>query len=186
MIGLLIACLAWAVLSFGQVRWWHDTDTLFTHTLAVNPNSLVSHNVLGYEAAHSGRPIEAEQWYRGALAIWPADATIWFNLGNLHQHNDPQAAIREYRQAIHYLPNRPDFHKNLAATLLKVGNFKEAFDEYSTAAALDPTDAESHYGLANLFEAANDNTDAIKEYQATLKLDHAHPGARESVKRLTR
>ncbi len=176
--------VVFAVASEKQSRWWSDTDMLFNHTLAVNPRSLISHNVLGYQAAHSGRPVEAEQWYQGALAIWPADATIWFNLGNLHVDQNPARAAAEYRQAVNYLPANPSFHKNLAAALARSGDPAGAVEQYRAAIRLDPSDVGTHYGLASLLEGFGDTSGARSEYHAVLRLNPDHSGAKASLRRL--
>ena len=49
-------------------------------------------------------------------------------------------SIASFRQALTFAPERPDIHKDLAYTLLKVGEAEAARDEFAEAMRLDPAD----------------------------------------------
>jgi hypothetical protein len=66
-----------------QIRYWHDSITLFTHTLAVTTRNFIIHNTLGIALARQGRQEEAIAQYMEALRIYPQDAEAHINLGNV-------------------------------------------------------------------------------------------------------
>ena len=53
---------------------------------------------------------------------------------------DYDAAIAGFRQAAELAPSRPDIRKNLAYTLLKIGETEAARDQFAEAMRLDPGD----------------------------------------------
>jgi len=64
-----------------------------------------------------------------------------------------------------------DMHYNMAAVYAKEGKYREAEQEYLRALEIDPTDADSHYNLAILYdEQLNDKRRAALHYRRYLKL----------------
>src|SRR5437867_5474282 len=59
------------VLTWGQVRVWHDSQKLWTHALAINPKSPIAHNNRGTALADQGKLAEAIEHYRQALTMKP-------------------------------------------------------------------------------------------------------------------
>ncbi|MGH7488274.1 MAG: tetratricopeptide repeat protein, partial [bacterium] len=58
-------------------------------------------------------------------------------------------AVEAFEQAITKSPKRPDIHKNLAYTLLKIGENESARDHFAEAMRLDPSD--THVALEYAF-----------------------------------
>jgi hypothetical protein len=136
-ITLLIAIVIWAGLSVMQSQRWHDSQRLFTYTLVVNPDSVLSQYILGFEARHAGRLDEAEQRYRRALHVSPENAGVRFNLGNLYlDTNRPAEAAEQYEWAIRGVPTNAAFHNNYAVALARLGRTEQAAAEFRTAAVL--------------------------------------------------
>lgn len=64
-----------------------------------------------------------------------------------------------------------DMHYNMATVYGKEGRYREAEEEYLRALKVDPTDAESHYNLALLYdEEFHDQRQAAMHYRRYLKL----------------
>jgi len=64
-----------------------------------------------------------------------------------------------------------DMHFNMATVYAKEGRFREAEEEYLRALKVDPTDADSHYNLAILYdEELHDQRRAAMHYRRYLKL----------------
>src|SRR2546425_4992766 len=59
------------VLTWNQVQIWHDSEGLWTHVLAVDPQSSIAENNLGGVRADQKKPAEAIEHYQRALQIRP-------------------------------------------------------------------------------------------------------------------
>ena len=65
------ACLASAVVSWVQVGYWRNSETLFRHTLAVTRDNKIANNNLGNYLMASGRLSEALPYLEAAVRIDP-------------------------------------------------------------------------------------------------------------------
>src|SRR5438445_12191337 len=77
------ALVGLAVLTWTQVHVWHDSKRLWTHALAIDPNSPVAQNNLGTALAQQGRLAEAIDRYQRALQIRPNYAEAHHNWGHV-------------------------------------------------------------------------------------------------------
>jgi tetratricopeptide (TPR) repeat protein len=86
--------LSWATRV--QLAYWKDDFTLWTHALAISPNSFVAENNLGFALIRQGKRDEAIAHFRTAAALEPGDPTSEFNLGIYAQEQGdlPQATAR--------------------------------------------------------------------------------------------
>jgi len=139
--------------------------------LQVNPRSLVSHNVFGFLAAKHHQLAEAESQYLQALQIWPADATILFNLGNLYMQSRPDRALDCYAMAVQYQPKFVPYRNSLAAALARTGHAKEAYDQWRQAIAIDPDYIDAHNNLGDLLLNVGRPDEAAAEYHEALRID---------------
>ena len=81
----IVSALVLAVLmgcAWRQTSFWHDSETLWTHTLACTSQNSVAHNNLGNALAGRGQVDEAITHYQKALEIKPDYAEAHNNLGN--------------------------------------------------------------------------------------------------------
>ena len=121
----LMAC-AWQ-----QTRYWRDSETLWTHTLACTPQNPIAHNNLGLALAGRGQVDEAIAHYRKALEIKPDYAEAHNNLGNaLAGRGQIDEAIAHYRKALEIKPDYAKAHYNLGMALAGRGQVDEAIDHY--------------------------------------------------------
>src|SRR5262245_53244181 len=70
------------------------------------------------------------------------------------------SAIIEYRNAIKELPKSPTAHTRLGRVYVAMAKTQEAYREFSTAAGLDPADAESRIEAGRLLLDAQMNEEA--------------------------
>jgi Tfp pilus assembly protein PilF len=178
-IVVVIGAVICGVLTFRQIQRWKDTNTLFSYTLDVNPRSLLSHNIFGYLAAREHRPAEARAHYLAALEIWPQDATILFNLGNLYAKDRPDLALEPYASAVRYQPKMALYRNNFAAALARTGDVQQAYAQWKQAITDDPSYVDPHNNLGDLLAQHGFVDEACREYRATLAIDpnNAHANA---------
>jgi Flp pilus assembly protein TadD len=87
----------------------------FQLTLRLEPSYAAAHSAYATALAQKQLFAEARPHYEQALRLEPADPVSHQNLATvLRQLGEPEAAIREYRAAIHYLPDYFEAHLGLA------------------------------------------------------------------------
>src|SRR3989454_7922066 len=159
------------VLTWGQVKVWHDSEKLWTHVLAMDPQSSIAENNLGIARAGERKLAEAVEHYQRALQIRPEHAGAHYNLGNaLARQGKLTEAIEHYQQAVHLKPDHADAHNNLGNALARQGKLTEAIEHYQQVVHLKPDHADAHNNLGNALAQQGKLTEAIEHYQQALHL----------------
>ena len=166
---ILATCL---VLTENQLHYWRDSETLFTHALAVTEDNHVAHVNLGVALEEKGELNEALAEYRAAEQLAPGLYHIHNNLGNLLDTLDhPEAALAEYRKAVLLKNDLPALHDGMGTVLAELGRFNEAMTEFTNAAKLDPAYPWPHFEMAKALLKQGRDTEAIGQFRAALRLD---------------
>jgi tetratricopeptide (TPR) repeat protein len=179
------ACVAFLVL--GLLSWqrawaYEDNQTLWTDTVAENPDSPVAHYNLGNELIKTEGLDQAMAEYEKAVALDPGFPEAHHNLGvTLMGLGRSDEAIAEYRKALEINPNFPDAHNDLGMILLKLGRTDEALAECKRAVELNPRMLQAHCNLGNALLQQGRTDEAIVEYQDALKLDPGEPNIRHNL-----
>ncbi|MFA5138266.1 MAG: tetratricopeptide repeat protein [Elusimicrobiota bacterium] len=125
--AVAFCCLALFVLTWRQTRVWHDSETLWTHALRVDPENAMAHVNLAAVLAQRGDIAAAMDLSRQALRIRPlfpiAHASI---AGYLESTGRLDEAIRHYRMAAASNPDNSWVQSRLAGLLLQRGDEREA------------------------------------------------------------
>jgi len=145
------ALLILATLTNVQIQRWHDSFTLFEHTLSVTPPNLrIEHN-LGVALGASNRFDEAATHFEKALQIDPNfyDGLVAMSVTRSHQGRMPEA-IEYFQAAIRLQPDTPKAHVQLAHALWEQNRDQEALEEMRRALQSAPGDADirGDFGLA--------------------------------------
>ncbi len=201
-VAALVLLGAFAAGTWQQVGYWHDSITLWTHTLQVNPKNHLAYNNLGHVLLMDG-----EEIWRLLQATTPKNSA--YSNADLQKVQKKYAEAEGYfRQAIQCDPSFALAHYTLAYTLDREDRWKEAATEYQTAADYDdafaygaghalsqrqmfksaihylemalrknPNDFYSHLDLGWALFKSDDVDDAVREYQAALG---AYPNSEEA------
>jgi len=160
------------ILTENQLRYWHDSETLFAHALAVTKNNHVAHVNLGVALEEKGKIKEALAEYRAAEQLAPELYHIHNNLGNLLDNlGHPNEALTEYRWAVLLSPGRPSLHNSAGMVLAELGRFDEAMSQFKEAARLDPTYPWAHFEIGKMRLKQGRDAEAIDEFRAALRID---------------
>jgi tetratricopeptide (TPR) repeat protein len=131
----------------------------------VNPDSAEMHRVMAQEETRQGNTNGAIAQYRKAIAIDPHLPGVHFELAELlNTSQDAKVrneAMQEYRAALAANPMDEKTECRLGEIDAEKGNIPQAYEEYSRAAELAPTDADAKLGLANVLVEMNQPDKAL-------------------------
>jgi tetratricopeptide (TPR) repeat protein len=166
---VLAAC---SLLTENQLRYWRDSEALFTHAIALTKDNNVAHVNLGVALEQKGKLKEALAEYREAERLAPELFHIRNNLGNLLDTlGQPDAAQAEYREAIRLNPKAPFLHDGLGIVLVELGRFDEAMNEFTNAAQLDPAYPWPHFQMAKTLLNQGRDAEGVDQFREALRLD---------------
>jgi tetratricopeptide (TPR) repeat protein len=153
--------------------YWHDSETLFAHALAVttegNPYARIDY---GTALERKGRLPEALAQYREAVCLVPDLFEARYNIGNLlDKMGKPGEALPELLKAVQLNPKLPAPHNTLGTVLAELGRYHEAMNEFTNATRLDPAYPAAHFDMGKVLLKQGLDAGAIDEFRATLRLD---------------
>lgn len=117
--GILATAVLFALgrLCFIQLGYWKNSETLFRHSLAINPGEIVASRNLAIEYANQHRRSEAITTLQSLLTETPHDPWAHFQLGQvLQQIGEDRQTADEYETAIK-LSAAEDRHHVLGSAL---------------------------------------------------------------------
>jgi tetratricopeptide (TPR) repeat protein len=128
-----------AVLTFRQCGIYRDLETLWTNTLACNPESTLALTNLGGLALDRGELATAKERFERGLALDPANHEAVANLGVIaHKSGDRALARRLYEQALELKRDLKEAMSNLAVLHLEENRPEQAWSQVAVAIAIDP------------------------------------------------
>jgi protein O-mannosyl-transferase len=156
----LILLLPYVYLARKQIGYWHDSITLFTHTLEVTSRNGIAENNLGAALVEAGQSQAALPHFLAAVQFAPDLAPAHYNLGVLfQQQNQLIEAAEQYRKALAASPDpfeAAQVHNNLGILYLGLQNFPLAITELSTAISLNPGKQNSYVARGTAeFQSSN-------------------------------
>jgi len=183
---VLCACL---IATECQLRFWRDTESLFTRALAVTQDNGGAHLVLAGYFADQHRLKEAAVQFREALRLDQSpfvhtyldrqnNAKSRLSLAQVFESQDcDQEALTEYQEALRLDPASVEGHNNLGNLLDKMGRADEALRHYFEAVRLDPNAPLARDNLGTLLVKLGRFDEAMEQYTeaARLKPDDPRP-----------
>ncbi len=117
-VAAIVAIAVLAVTARMQAAYWRDSETLWTHTIAVTKENYFAHASLADLLMRRGRMPEAIAHSEEALRIRPGDADGQNNLGlALLQTGDARRAVARLEKALAIDPGHMNAEVNLAWVL---------------------------------------------------------------------
>lgn len=167
--GAVIAILG--VMTRQQISYWSNSETLFTHALAVTRGNWLAHNLLGLALYDQNRLTAALEHYEAALAIAPRNADIHLNYGSaLSAAGRVAEAETAYRKALLFRPDLAEAYNNLGRIYLDQGRVTEATAYFQKALEISPDLAEAHSNHGTALHNKGRREEAIAEYRQALRL----------------
>jgi tetratricopeptide (TPR) repeat protein len=189
--GTLMVVIALACAAFAQTSYWRNSETLWTHALAVTTDNDVAHNNLGYLCVDRGELDEAMSHYEAASKIRSGKSDPHYNLGTafvemnlgdaLARKGQPDEAMAHFEQTIKLQPDYAEAYYNRGNVLFAKGRIDEAIADFEKALQLQPTDADAHTGLGNALLRKGALKEAIAHYNEAMTLAPEDPHSRSNL-----
>jgi len=128
--AIIISALAWRAAD--QVWYWHDSERLWRHSLAVSTENDVAHLGLGQLLSDQKRLNDAIAELQTVVARHPSDVDARLKLASALSKKEGRMndAIAEYEAATTIGDPNPDVETTLANLLLEQGRIEEAIRFY--------------------------------------------------------
>jgi protein O-mannosyl-transferase len=187
--GVIIVALAWT--AFRQTSYWRNSETLWTHALAVTADNDVAHNNLGYLCVDRDELDNAISHFEAALRIRSGkrdphydvgSAFMQMNLANaLARKGQSDEAMVHYNEAIRLQPYYADAYYNRGSVLFAKGHIDEAIADWEYTLQMQPGDANAHTGLGNALLQKGSPREAIAHYEQASALAPEDPHCRNNM-----
>lgn len=168
--AVLIACFC---LTWTQVHYWRDSETLFRRDLQVCPeNNATGHHCLGRALFLNGDDAGAISHYAEVLRLLPDYPDGHLSMANsLTRLERFPEAVFHYQEAIRLDPKSAEAYKSFGVCLATMMKLDEAKTNYLTALKLKPDYAQAHTRLGTLLMAQG-QTDAALHHLITATQIH--------------
>ena len=175
---LILATLG--VLSRLQLAYWHDSETLWRHTLSVTEGNYVAHGGLARALAMQGRTDEAIGEFDAAQNLHAYSFSDMIALGVYEQtHERAQQAVSEYGRALNASQDansRAVALSNLASSYMQMGDIEHAETSYASALEQNPNNASALVGSGLLAEREGDFALAVERISRAVEVEPSDVG----------
>jgi tetratricopeptide (TPR) repeat protein len=165
-----------ALLEHGYVQ--ESIAELTVAAAQAGPGLVEANNLLGLAYDRMGWHTLAAEAYNRALTAAPKDANVLANLGySLYLADDYEGALRRLKQAAKLAPGTPVINNSLAIVEARLQKYDAAFKHFAAAS----NEYDAHLKLASILEDQKRDREAIKHYEAALRIQ---PGTSAVLERL--
>jgi protein O-mannosyl-transferase len=174
------------VVSFGfvtrqQIGYWHDSETLWRHTLAVTgERNFAAHDGLARDFALHGRVDEAVAEFKKAESVYDYTPAAMIDIGTYEQTNGhPQDALIEYSRAASLSTDsksRAEALCMLGSAFIQLGDFARAKTAYSAALREDANNVRALMASGLVAEREGNLELAVSEMSHALKMEASDVG----------
>ena len=189
--GAVVVVAALACTAFTQTSYWRNSETLWTHTLAVTTDNDVAHNNLGYLCVDRGELDKAMSHFEAASKIRSGKLDPHYNLGTafvemnlgdaLARKGQPDEAMAHFEQAIKLQPDYAEAYYNRGNVLFAKGRIDEAIADFEKTLQIQPSDADAHTGLGNALLRKGAVKEAVAHYNEAMSLAPNDPHSRSNT-----
>lgn len=181
--GAAVATIGLCVtLTFRQVGFWKDSETLFRHAAEAVPDNYLAHGNLADCLQMQGRLDEAFSELNEALRLKPDDINTRNSYGSvLMQLGRVEEAVGQFQEAIRRWPGFAEAHSNLAFAYQRQGHLEQALAEFQAALKCNPNDFRLYVNLAGLLLKLGRNDEAVGYLQDAVKLEPTDASVRKEL-----
>jgi tetratricopeptide (TPR) repeat protein len=131
-----------------QAAYWHDSISLWNHTIVSTSENAIAHTNLAEAFFKKGKMDDAIEQSRKALALDPLQSVAHSAMGLAFlQKRQLDEATAHLQKAVELTPASGN-HSNLAVALMQMGRIDEAVAHYIRALELNPDAVDAQTNLA--------------------------------------
>jgi protein O-mannosyl-transferase len=189
--GTVVIVTALACTAFAQTSYWRNSETLWTHALAVTTDNDFAHNNLGYLCVDRGELDKAMSHFEAASKIRSGKLDPHYNMGRafvemnlgdaLARKGQPDEAMAHFEQAINLQPDYAEAYYNRGNVLYAKGRIDGAMADFEKALQIQPNDADAHTGLGNALLRKGALKEAMAQYSQAVALAPEDPHSRSNL-----
>ena len=154
---LIIGALSWT--AWIQTSYWRDSETLFTHALAVTGKNDVAENNLGIVFLQRGELDKAIAKLQAAIDLRPENGPAHNNLAKAFlQKGQLAEAMIHYRKFLEIEPQNVEARNILGTALIQQGHVREAVEQWQDALAIEPENGNAASNLAWVFATSPEDS----------------------------
>jgi tetratricopeptide (TPR) repeat protein len=176
----ILILLTLGVATRRQIAYWHDSESLWRHTLNVTEHNYMAHDGLARTLAREGRTDEALAEFNSAESIAVYLPSALLDIGLYAQSNGrAKDALGQFQQALDAskdAKSRTLALNYLAAAFTQIGDFSRAKASYNNALQQDPENTSALIGSALLAERDGDLQFAIAQISLAMKIEPTDVG----------
>lgn len=171
-----IALVALSLLTYRQIGYWKDSETLWSYAIRVSGNkNYKAHLNLAIAYDDQGRFDEAIAQFHQSVDPRSDDPRIHLGLGIYDQkHGHVQEAIEEYRATLRLTAEpalQSDAESNLGSAYRQIGDYAHAKESFAAALQLDPNKPMALIGSGLIAQKSGDLDQAIKQYSQAMSVE---------------
>jgi Tfp pilus assembly protein PilF len=172
----LIAIVALGALTYRQVGYWRDSETLWSYALRVTGvRSYKAHFNLAVTYDAEGRYDEAVQQFREAIDPRDDDPRIHLGLGVYDQrHGHVREGIEEFQAVLRLSSDatiRADAFSNLGSAYQQLHDYTRAKESFAEALQIDRNKAAALVGMGLLAQKSGNVEQAIAQYSHAMSVE---------------
>jgi protein O-mannosyl-transferase len=172
----LAAIAVLSVLTYRQIGYWRDSETLWSYALRVTSvRSYKAHFNLAVTYDAEGRYDEAVQQFREAIDPRDDDPRIHLGLGIYDQrHGHVPEAVEEFQAVLRLSSDssmQADAYSNMGAAYQQLHDYARAKANFAEALRLDPNKAGALVGMGLLAQKSGDLEQAIALYSRAMSVE---------------
>jgi protein O-mannosyl-transferase len=165
-----------------QVAYWQDSQTLFSHAMAVTDRNYIAMDHLANDAIERGHPEIAISLAQKAIEINRKSPYAYIALGRAYAEiKEPREALEADLDALKLSPNDAELHNNTATNMVAVGDLRGAAVEYQRAIGIDPQFVSAYCNLGYVLAALGDLHGAEYAWNHALEIDPQNAAARKGL-----
>jgi len=160
----------------------HEAQALYRQVLSCQADHADALHLLAVVTSQLGKPEDAADLIRRAIALNPAAGHYFSNLGMvLAMTGQLDEAITAFERALALGPHVPEAHNNLANVLRDTGRLQKAIVGYRRTLALRPDYVEAMYNLAAALQLNDQLDEAADLLKTAIALRPSYPEAFNSL-----
>ena len=174
--GAVLVLAALSTLTYRQIGYWHDSETLWLHALRVSDvPSYKAHFNLAVTYDEQGRYPEAIAQFRQAVDPRSDDPQIHLGLGIYDQrHGVMQQAVEEYQTTLRMTADptvKADAYSDLGSLYRQTGDYEHAAENFAAALQFDPKKPIALIGMGLLAQKKGDAALAVDYYSRAMAVE---------------